>query len=843
MIKNTAEMKVEFARRARQSGLDVECMMDGSFNSSIAIIAEAPGDSEVSKKLPLIGGSGTMLWSKLRAIGLTRMETYITNVAKRQVSFGDSRRLPINKHELDLWNDLLLWELSQLPNLKYVVALGNYAVAALRRVSEGKITQWRGSVLPVELPNGRMVQVVCTYNPAMIMREPKTEITFKFDIHKLKRVINGKYRLPKVDTVINPTFDDAYTYLKDIHKEAVDHGTPIAWDIETISQETACVGFANGPSNAICINWRTLDEQRYTVEQERLLRRRIQKLFDDARVLPDASQPTGRSTPRVKMIAQNNMFDATWSWYKDGLLLPNCWLDTMLAHHTLYPQLPHNLGFLTTQYTDHPYYKDEKDTWREGGDIDSFWEYNGKDCAITWAVAERQLAELRVAKLDDFFFNHVMRLQPKLVRMTVGGILMDMSLKEQIKTQLSEDLGRKLGAFHEAVQQATGIEDYFPNPKSPSQLGRLFFKELRLVGRGVSTNADNRKKMHDHPRTGEKARRVITTLNDYLTDSKFMSTYAEMSVDPDDRARCTYNQTGVQSAPGRLSSSKTLWDSGMNLQNQPSRAYPMFIADPGYGFAYFDMAQAEARLVAYFANIPKWKEQFERARLDGSYDAHRALASEMFRIPYDQVPTDDRDEHGNVTSRFVAKRCRHGLNYRMGPDRLADTTGLPMKEAHFAYNAYHKATPELKPWWQRVEKEFTTNRQLYNAYGRRLILMERITPEALESIVAFKPQSTLGDHVTRVMYECEDDPRWPRNARMVLNVHDALIALAPLDRIKDCLAIMKAYAERPIMINGEPLIIPADTAMSYADDKGTHRWSQLKKLKGADAIKPVAIAA
>ena len=35
-----------------------------------------------------------------------------------------------------------------------------------------------------------------------------------------------------------------------------------------------------------------------------------------------------------------------------------------------------------------------------------------------------------------------------------------------------------------------------------------------------------------------------------------------MSTDEDNRIRCIYNQTGVQEAPGRLSSSQTLWGSG-----------------------------------------------------------------------------------------------------------------------------------------------------------------------------------------------------------------------------------------------------------------------------------------
>lgn len=795
------------------SDLDIECPMDGTFGSQIAIVGEAPSDNEAAKKMPFVGASGQLLWNTLRGAGIQRFDCYLSHVSKRQVSFGQDKRNPLNKHEEDLWRSLLLWELSQLPNLKYVVAAGNLALSAL--TGKAGITHWRGSVVPVTLPNGREVSVICSHSPAMVIREPKNEIMFRLDMSKLKRVIDGKHKVPIIKTHINPTYGEALDFIEAVRKESLNHQTPVSLDIEIISMETACVGLAQTSTEAMCINWRTLKEQRYTVHEERQLRKKLQGLFN---------------TPGFRAIAQNGMFDITWMWYKDKIRVPAIWFDTMLAHHTLYPTLPHNLGFLTTQYTDHPYYKDEKSDWREGGNIDEFWQYNGKDCCITWLAQTKIEQELKRAKLDKFFFNHVMKLQPTLARMTVGGIKMDLSLKEQIREDLIQSLGTKLTDFHAAVHAATGDDTLIPNPKSPPQLQRLLFGSLRLVGRGSSTDDANRKRMLSHPKTGEAAKQVIYKLNDYLKDHKFLSTYADMKVDPDGRARSEYKQTGVQSAPGRLSSSQTLWGSGMNFQNQPERAQPMFIFDEGYGGAYFDMAQAEARLVAYFADIPKWKEQFERARLDGSYDAHRALAAEMWNLPYDQVPKEDRVD-GEVTLRFIAKRCRHGLNYRMQADRLAETTGLPIKEATHAFNAYHRATPELRRWWKALEKEVRDTKTLFNAYGRRLYILERITEEALESIVAYKPQSTLGDHVTRVMWLCENDPDWPYDARMWLNIHDALIVASKVEDRMHCLRIMVKYAEAPIVINGEPLIIPADCKLTVPDDNGVHRWSMMRKVK------------
>jgi hypothetical protein len=252
-------------------------------------------------------------------------------------------------------------------------------------------------------------------------------------------------------------------------------------------------------------------------------------------------------------------------------------------------------------------------------------------------------------------------------------------------------------------------------------------------------------------------------------------------------------------------------------------------------YLYFDLSQAEARVVGWLANIETWIEQFEKARFDGLFDCHRALAADMFGIPYDDVPTADREGDGTPTLRFIAKRCRHGLNYRMAADRLAETTGLLLPRAREAYNLYHHASPELRQWWGTLEDEVRKTRQLVSPKGRVLRVMERLTDEALESIVAFKPQSTIGDHVCEVIYKSHDDEMWPRRARMALNIHDALIALVHRDDVMNAALVMKKHAEAPIMVNGKPLIIPAEFALSVPED-GFHRWSSLKKVKSMDAL-------
>ena len=828
-FKSIAEANTELRALCHGAGFEFDCGSGGNLNSEIAIVAEAPGERELQQHMPLIGGSGKYLWDILRKDKLGRNDVYITNVIKRKlVSSADAyefkpkkKEQSIPKQERVIWQHILQEELSRLPNLKYVIALGNYALEALTGLTG--ITDKRGSVFPLVIGE-RVVQVVCTFNPAHVMREPRMEVVFRMDLNKLQKLIKGTFSVPHIECVINPTYTEALDFIRYAH--SLD--APIAYDIETMAGETACVGFSPTNDIGICINFRSQGENHYTGSQERDIRLELQSLF---------------TCPRAKFVAQNGHYDATWLWYKDRIRVNPHWFDTMLAHHFLYPGLPHDLGFITAQYTDHPHYKDEGKLWKEEGDIDAFWEYNVKDCCITRIAAEKMEQELLASGQHERFHNHVMRLQPELVEMTINGVQVD----ERLKSELSERLERGLVEANELCQskarEALGDGSYEFNPRSHQQLAKLFFTDLHVVGRGTSTDKENRDRIKKHPRTSPAVSSLIEAIDDYLSQSKFVSTYVNAKPDDDGRWRCAYKQTGVASAPGRLSSSQTSWGSGLNMQNIPEQAKNMFIAPAGWEFSYYDMSQIEARIVAALAHIPKWLDQFENARLHpGTYDAHCALAAEMFKVPYEQVPHYDRDAGGLPTIRFIAKRCRHGLNYRMAADKLATLTGLPPVEAEQAYRLYHMATPEVHMWWDDLANLVRRDRAITTCLGRRWLLMERWDDAALDSIVAFEPQSINGDHTSSVIYACHQDPEWPPTARILINVHDANIALNKHEDGDVVRHIMRKHAEKPIYINSvqnrlrgidDPttLIVPAELGVSQPDQDGVHRWSGIRKVK------------
>lgn len=778
-----------FADHVASYNLEIHCAMDGEDDAEIVIVSEYPGEQEVAYNKPFMGAAGKHLWNALRQFKILRNQCYVTNVVKRRVTPST----PVDQMEFELWKEALQYELSHLHNAKLIIALGNTAIAALLG-TEG-VSTLRGSVYKYgDIP------VLVSNNPAMILRDPSLEIVFLMDMHKANRVYLGEFTTPKIKEILYPSFDEAIAYMETCRKSG-----QTSIDIEVIGMETACIGLAYKEDEAMCIAFRNQHDHVYSVEEEFLLLKKFAEITDD---------------PSNITIAQNGNFDSYFMGYKDHLQF-RVRFDTLLAHHTLYPSLPHNLGFLTSQYTDHPYYKDEKDVFKEGGDIESFWRYNCKDAAITFAIAQKLRKELQQQNLETFFTSHVMRLHPHLTRATVDGILTDVEVKARLHKELSSDVSKLYAEFQAAVAYATGDKELVINPNSPKQLKDLFYTKLGCTSPSKSTAEPVRENWLKDPRVSESVKNVIIALNKYAGEHKFFSTYVETQIDPDNRFRAEYKQFGTTSAPGRLSSGQTLWGSGGNAQNQPRRARSMYLADENCVFWYFDLAQAEARYVGWDAWIEKWVEDFEKARLDGEFDAHRSLASTMFNVPYDEVPKKDEID-GEFTIRYVAKRCRHGLNYRMQIPRLAQTTGLSLGEAARNYYAYHKVNPELKVWWEKLESEARKKRQLFNSLGRRLQFLGRLDDEeALKSVVAFRPQSTIGDKVSQVWYEVEEDERWDmRYGRVVANVHDALWGVATPAFAHKAVSIAKAYAEKPIMVTSivtgktNPMIIPADCKIS-----------------------------
>ena len=201
-FKSIAEANSELRSLVLGSGLSFDCGCGGKLGSTIAIVAEAPGEREVQQNMPLIGGSGNYLWDILRKDKLGRNDVYITNVIKRKlVSSADAHQLQPKKEKITIPKQERVdmaahtapgTEQTTEPEIRCCtreLRTGSpWLVSLVSPTNGGVCSPWTS----VE----RRVQVLCTFNPAHVMREPRMEVVFRMDLNKLQKLMKGTFSVP-----------------------------------------------------------------------------------------------------------------------------------------------------------------------------------------------------------------------------------------------------------------------------------------------------------------------------------------------------------------------------------------------------------------------------------------------------------------------------------------------------------------------------------------------------------------------------------------------------------------------------------------------------------------------
>jgi hypothetical protein len=137
----------------------------GPFPAKIAILGEAPGESEERQGRPFVGASGQELDRLLHEAGILRSECFVTNVIRCRPP-GNNLDLFVSRKKTppagdwikikDLWfhpsvadhPELCLRELRECAP-KVVFALGNLALWLC--TGRYGISDWRGSTIEVDL--------------------------------------------------------------------------------------------------------------------------------------------------------------------------------------------------------------------------------------------------------------------------------------------------------------------------------------------------------------------------------------------------------------------------------------------------------------------------------------------------------------------------------------------------------------------------------------------------------------------------------------------------------------------------------------------------------------------
>jgi DNA polymerase I-like protein with 3'-5' exonuclease and polymerase domains len=311
------------------------------------------------------------------------------------------------------------------------------------------------------------------------------------------------------------------------------------------------------------------------------------------------------------------------------------------------------------------------------------------------------------------------------------------------------------------------------NVNSPTQVKEFIYKDLGLPQRrkGGKITADEdalrsllaicKDKEASITRASAKIRWTrgvlgITLILKIRGLRKLISSYIDIKFDDDGRMRTTLSIGGTKTF--RFSSSKTLWQTGCNLQTIPRKMRVMFIADEGKELCEFDLNRGESWVYSHLADEPTMMAIHQEGR-----DFHTETAcaiSEIFgetvRIE-DWAEFEEADPERAYKLRYIGKRTNHASAYRMGPYRFAevvnsdaDETGITLTQAQAkrAAEAWLGQYPFITSWWADIERQLGKNsRILRTPYGRVRQFHDRWGDSLFKDATAHVPQSTSVDYL------------------------------------------------------------------------------------------------
>ena len=795
----------------------------GPKTAKLAIVAEKPGQDELNylikngpgSGMPLIGPSGKQLNQLLINIGTRREDVYVTNAVKHFDKLGNPTDQDIKDQQVELFQ-----ELSSLPNLNCIVALGNAALLSLSNFHFAEIRKRRGSIITSYIGK----KMVPTIHPAAYMHKDwKTRSVVQFDLSRaLEESETPDIKLPERYFYVEPTFDEAIDWL--INLEGSEY---ISFDIETSRPSyIRCIAFSNDPKFAYCIPIMRSNRSSYwTPSQESVIWQLIQKLL---------------SNPKTTYVTQNGMFDVFILW-KHGIVCPymNKAFDTMYAHKTLAADLEHTLAFIVSIYTREPYYKDESGSWKEDKkagtsqlkvpDVD-FWVYNCKDAACTLEASFALKEDLIKERLYDYYRENVQTQFDVLFQMQVDGIKVD----KKALYSMRQTLNSEISIFNSKLESELG---FIPNTKSKKDFERIF---THFGIRPTYTPKGNAKAGNENLLTyaynWPASRDCIFNTIEVTERRTLLSNFLGMYLDPDDRYHPYYNLHGTKSE--RLSS-KGDESGGPQIQNIPPNCRHLFIPDsPDHVFLWADLKQAELMFVAYYSGDPLLIEAFKRG-----IDVHRVRGCVIYRDwDKEELPPPDllasiedicpkcKIEYPGMkkcshSERFMAKTCGHAFSYLMGIYRLMQTLRevnvfIDMKTAEHIKNRV--VSKHISNWHEAVYYCLKESPWLDHPFGKRKeffgILEKYPESKLLKEALSWLCQFGVSYITNRAMRYIHEKTRV--NSFLRTQTHDSVGISCHVSAIEETKQICEEAFHTPVTIGSETFLIPLEFEIGNS-------WGQL----------------
>lgn len=309
--------------------------------NGIALVGEAPGDTEVERMRPFCGASGRVLDAVLRASGIERKECWVGNVFSTKLDENEvkAERARRGAGWDAFWQGNIARLHAELVAVRptVVVALGGTALLAL--AGTPSIAKMRGQPM---MGTGlfKQFKLLPTYHPAFILRQWDF---YNIAIGDMQRALAERDRGPSIiwphrTLYVAPSLAEVEAHLPTWCAQA-GPDNPLSCDIETGWGMVRGVAFAPSQLEAMYVPFISLNTLSrsywHTFEEEKRAWLAVKAALE---------------SPCPKLGQNYANYDAIWLLTKMGIRTRGFTHDLRLLHKALYPELPASLGFMGAAY-------------------------------------------------------------------------------------------------------------------------------------------------------------------------------------------------------------------------------------------------------------------------------------------------------------------------------------------------------------------------------------------------------------------------------------------------------------------------------------------------------------
>ena len=806
----------------------------GPRSPKIAIVGESPSYEEIAALKPFVGPSGRLLDQLLKEAGIVRNNCWVTNVCKYFVSPSPKKK-PIPFHvraknsgiDIKQCYDELRNEIHSLqPNV--IIALGGTALYAV--TGKTGIQDYRGSII-----EGLGYKVVPTYHPAHILYstgESTGQWNKQILAFDLKRAEQQSYfrefRLPHRNLQVIKNSAELYSFLKMYENQNYP-----SIDIEAHNCIPICIGIAYNKHHGVTVPLWNINGISDIGNHD--LANCWSMLSDRLAISDVVGQNFGYDRDKIKRL---------------GFKVNSVHSDTMLKSFCISPELPKNLAFNTSIYTEEPFYKNEG---MYEGSINDLLIGCARDACVTKEVDDAMDKDLDEVASRDYYEKFLLPLQNIYAGIENEGFKVDEEkrialLRKYIEwdERLRFDLYRETGEYI--------------NVNSHVQVGKLLYDKLGIparegTGEEVLTSIINQNK-------NERIRKICEIILENRRVRKTTSTYLYCPTDFDGRMRTSYficlntgrSSTNQQSPPIRPDVEYVQIEDGKRTKKRQDRGMAfqtitkhgdigndireMLVVDDGYVFLQADSAQAEARVIFHLA------EDEEALRLIDEIDYHALTASWFFGGTWEEH--SKKANAGKETPiRFAGKTLRHACHLGAKAKRAATEINTQARKAKIqftiteskaddAIRTFHYRQPKIRGVFQNgIIKALEKTRQLRAPvpYGIDAELAPprtffgRWDDDLFREAFSLIPQRTVSENTKGAALRIKGSEEHNITGRaswirIHVESHDSLLVSIPIARELEAAKILKEELERPIdfsacTLERGKLIIPCEIERGF----------------------------